>query len=198
MATPPPEVVEAIGRLLRADPARAIALADGLRAPGRWVESTVAGASMGPGLRPGARIRIALIQRAGYQAGEVVAYLADGQVVVHRVAHRGRGAAARGYLLTRGDATIVPDPPVDHGRVLGPVTGVWSAGGWEPPAGPPRRSRRARAARALTLAAAVGALYLSPRATARALAALHRVAGAIRTALARGGPPRVPSPPRSP
>jgi len=197
VATPPPEILDAIGRLLRADPARTLAVAQSLRAPGRSFESTVTGMSMGSVLGSGSRIRIALVHRDRYEAGEVVAYLADGQVIVHRVVHRGRAAAARGYLITQGDATLVPDPPVDHGRILGPVTGVWRAGGWVPPSGPPRRPLRAKLARALSLATAVGALYVSPRATARALTALHRTAGALRAARARSGRRRAPGPPES-
>jgi hypothetical protein len=197
VATPPPEILDAIGRLLRADPARTLAVAQSLRAPGRSFESTVTGTSMGPGLGPGSRIRVALVHRARYEAGEVVAYVSGGQVVVHRVAHRGRAAAARGYLITRGDATLVPDPPVDHGRILGPVTGVWRAAGWMSPSGPPRRSLRAKVACALSLAAAMGALYVSPRATARAVAGLHRAAGALRAALARSGRRQAPRPPES-
>lgn len=192
-----PEAAETIGRLLGSDPARALALARSLRAPGRHLESTVKGNSMEPGLGQGSRIRIALAHRARYERGEVVAYLADHQVVVHRVVHRGRAAAARGYLITRGDATLVPDPPVNHAQILGPVTGVWRAGGWKPPDGPPHRSLRARVARALSLAAAVAGLHLSPRATARGLHALHRAVGALRAALARNGPRKAQPPPAS-
>jgi hypothetical protein len=195
VATPSPEIAEAIGRLLRADPARTLAVAQSLRGPGRSVESTVTGMSMGPGLGPGSRIRIALMHRARYEAGEVVAYLAGNQVVVHRVAHRGRAAAASGYVVTRGDATLVPDPPVERGRILGPVTGVWRSGGWVPPAGPPPRSPAAKLARTLSLATAIGALYVSPRVTASALTALHRAAGALRVALARSRRRRSPRPP---
>lgn len=190
---PSPEIADTIGRMLRADPARTLAVARSLRSPDRSFESTVTGTSMGPGLGPGSRIRIALTHRARYEIGEVVAYLADRQVVVHRVVHRGRAAAARGYVITRGDATVVPDPPVDHGRILGSVTGVWRAGGWTPLGGPPPRSPRAKLACGLSLAMAMGALYLSPRVTARALTALHRAAGGLRAALARR---RAPSPPR--
>lgn len=198
MTTPSPEIVDAIGRLLRSDPARTLALAESLRAPGRSVESTVTGASMGPGLGAGSRIRIALIYRARYEVGEVVAYLTGKQVVVHRVAHQGRTGTARGYLVTRGDATLVPDPPVELERVLGPVTGVRRAGGWAPLNGPLPRSRRAKVARTLCLATAVGGLYVSPRLTASALTALHRAAGALRAALAHGGRRGAPTSSRSP
>lgn len=195
VATPSPEIVGAIGRMLRADPARTLAVAQSLRAPDRLLESTVTGMSMAPGLGPGSRIRIALIHRDRYDAGEVVAYLSGSEVVVHRVVHRGRAAAARGYLITRGDATLVPDPPVGLGRILGPVTSVLSGGGWMPLCAPPRRSLRARVLRALASAAAKGALYVSPRATASALTTLHRTMGALLAALARARARRAPSPP---
>lgn len=195
---PSPEIADTIRRLLRTDPARTLALAHSLRAPDRSFESTVAGTSMGPALGPGSRIRVALVDRDRYETGEVVAYLAGSQVVVHRVAHRGRAAAARGYLITRGDAALVPDAPVDHVRILGPVIGVWRPGGWMPPGGPPPRSLGAKLARGLTLAVAVGALYLSPRVTARTLSALHRTAGSLRAALTRGGGGPAPSPPECP
>jgi hypothetical protein len=194
LATPSLEIADAVGRLLRADPARTLAVAQSLRGPGRWVESTVSGMSMGPGLGPGSRIRIALVHRARYEVGEVVACLTGDQVVVHRVAHRGRAGAARGHLIIRGDATLVPDPPVEHDRVLGPVTGVWCAGEWVPPGGPLRRSSRARMARALLLATAVGGLYVSPSVTASVLTALHWAAGRLLAAMVRGGRRRVNPP----
>ena len=195
---PRPELIDAVGSLLQADPARIVALASSLRAPNRSIESTVEGMSMGQGLPPGSRIRIELIERAQYDTGEVVAYLFDGQVIVHRVVHRGRIGVAAGHVLTRGDATLVPDPPVEHARILGPVKGVWREGRWMELSGPPRRSLRARAASSLLLIAATGALYLSPRATASMLIVLNRAARGLRVALARRFRPHAPVPPATP
>ncbi|GAB3778007.1 hypothetical protein GCM10028796_57830 [Ramlibacter monticola] len=182
MAIHDPEVVAAIGQLLRGDPQRTLVVADSLRGPDRYIESTVSGFSMGPDLPPGSRIRIALLPPSGHAAGQIVAYLANDQVIVHRVLHCGRAGPARKHLIARGDATLVPDPPVELTHVLGPVTGVWSAGGWKPPADPRPRSARARLVRALLAALAIAGMYLSPRATARALIAVHRGAGALRGA----------------
>jgi len=179
-----PELVEVIGKMLRSDPQRRLAVADSLRGSGRWIESTVSGASMGPGLPSGARIRIALVPRTRYDAGEVVAYLAGDQVIVHRVVHCGRAGAARGHLIARGDATLVPDPPVPQAHVLGPVDGVRCAGHWTPPAGPPPRSAHARLVRALLAAVSTAGLYLSPHVTASALVVVHRAAGRLRGAIA--------------
>ena len=191
---PDPDVVAAIGQILRGDPLRTLAVADSLRGPGRCIESTVSGFSMGASLPPGSRIRIALDPSTGYAAGEVIAYLSGNQVIVHRVLHCGRAGAARQYLVARGDATLVPDPPIELGHVLGPVTGVWRAGGWTPPPGPSARSVHARLLRFLLATLAILGMYLSPRGTARALMALHRGAGALRGADGAGPQHRVPGP----
>ena len=188
MTTQRPDVVDAIGHLLRADPARTLAVAHSLRAPHRCIESTVVGSSMGHALPAGSRIRIALIHRDRYERGELVAYLAGGQLIVHRVVHRGRCGAARGWLLARGDATQVPDPPIAHEHVLGPLTGVWHIGEWVASDGPMRQSWRARTLCASATAVALGALYVSPRAAARLLLALHRGVAWLRSGA--GGDPR--------
>ena len=192
--TPSPDVVAAVGRLLTVDPSRTIAVARTLSGPDRTVESTVSGTSMGSGLPPGSRIRIALARRDRFEAGEVVAYVVGSQLVVHRVVHRGRALAARGYLITCGDATLVPDPPVDQGHVLGSVTGVWRGGAWAPLAAPAARTLHARMARGLCASLAVGGLYVSPRATARALRALFRAARAVQASRARRARRRAISP----
>jgi len=174
LALQDPEVVAAIGQILRSDPRHTQAVADSLRGPGRCLESTVSGFSMGASLPPGSRIRIALLPTSRHEAGELIAYLFGDHVIVHRVLHCGRAGAARDYLVARGDATLVPDPPIELKQVLGPVTGVWSAGGWVPPEGPSPRRLPARLLRALLAVLAIAAMYLSPRASAQALIALHR------------------------
>jgi hypothetical protein len=179
---PDPEVVAAIGQMLRKDPLRTLAVADSLRGPDHCIDSTVSGFSMGASLPPGSRIRIALHPPTGHAAGEVIAYLAGNQVIVHRVLHCGRAGAARRFLIARGDATLVPDPPIELRHVLGPVTGVWRAGGWVPAPGPSARSARARVVRFLLATLAVAGMYLSPSGTARALMTLHRGAGGLRGA----------------
>ena len=179
---PAPALVEAVGNLIQADPARAVAIAASLRAPGRTIESTIEGMSMGQGLPPGTKIRIALIQRDRYEPGEVIAFLVANQVVVHRVMHRGRGGAASGLVLTRGDAPLVPDRPVAHKQILGPVTALLRDGRWSDLGAAPRRSLRRRIAASVVLWPAVAMLYVSPAATARMLALLHHLEGALRSA----------------
>lgn len=153
---------------------------------------------MGRGLPPMSRIRIALIDRAQYEVGEVVAFLDGNQVIVHRVVHRGRFGAAAGYLLTRGDATLVPDPPVSHERILGPVTEVWVVGNWGPPRAAPRRSLRARMVSSGMLLVATWMMIASPRVTGALLVFLSRVARDIRRALSRRIRHRAPVSTKSP
>jgi len=153
---------------------------------------------MGRGLPPMSRIRIALIHRAQYEIGEVVAFLDGHQVIVHRVVHRGRFGAAAGHLLTRGDATLVPDPPVSRERILGPVTEVWVAGDWGPPRAAPRRSLRARVVSSILLGAAIGMMTASPRVTGALLVFLARAARDIRRALNRQIRQRAPVSTKSP
>jgi hypothetical protein len=57
-------------------------------------------------------------------------------VVVHRVVRRGWLGPANNYLITRGDAALIPDPPVGLRFVLGPVVGLKSEEGWAAPGEP--------------------------------------------------------------
>jgi hypothetical protein len=194
VATPPRELADAVGALLEGDPARIASLASGLRGPNRVLESTVVGMSMGRGLGPGSRIRIELSDRARYDVGEVVAFLSGPQVIVHRVVHRGRAGAAAGHVLTRGDAVLVPDPPLPHDRILGPVVAVRSEEGWTQPAGARRRSIAAGTLSRLALWAAMGALYLSPRAAGMVSSLLHRAERILRSVVARAERRKPPGP----
>jgi hypothetical protein len=196
-SSPGPDPVQAVGRFFREDPARILAVAARVRAPERTLESTVEGMSMGRTLPAGSRIRIELAHRGRYEVGEVVAFLAGRHVVVHRVVRRGRGGSAGGYLLTRGDAALVPDPPVEERRVLGAVTGVARDGGWVAVNACPREVYPVRAVIWLLLAAAASLLRVSPRAAAAFVTAVHRCAQPVRRATrtrARVGPPG-PKPP---
>jgi hypothetical protein len=86
------------------------------------VESQVHGGSMGATLPPGARIRLSCRETADYRPGDVVVYVQGSGLVAHRLVGRGRGARARGYLITRGDASATCDPPVPIERAVGLVT----------------------------------------------------------------------------
>jgi hypothetical protein len=198
-ATPPLDPVRAVATFFREDPSRILAVASRLRGPDRSLESTVEGLSMGRTLPPGSRIRIDFVERDGYEVGEVVAFVAGGQVVVHRVVYRGRAGPARGYVLTRGDAPLAPDAPVPERSIIGAVGAVQRDGRWEAVGGRPWQTRRARVVRALLLVWVAGVLRVSPR-VAHALAFfLHRSERALRGARARrrAGRPRGSAPSRA-
>jgi len=98
---------------------------------------------MGATLPHGARIRVA--EGGAFERGTIVAFVANGKTFVHRVSWRGRSWAARGWLLTQGDALRLPDPPVHRDAVLGQVVAVERGDVWQPADGAGRLPRRERA-----------------------------------------------------
>jgi hypothetical protein len=143
------------------DARRIRALTERFKRRGDLIESRVEGGSMSGSLPRGSRIRIACTDRGVHAVGEIVAVLFDGRPIVHRVAYRGHWGGARRYLITRGDAPVLPDMPAEIGAVLGPVIAVDAGAGWRPPpAALPRR--RPLLSAALLLAFAV-ALEIHPR-----------------------------------
>jgi hypothetical protein len=78
----------------------------------RW---PVEGRSMWPTLQPGSEIEIAPLLHAP-ALGDVIVFVAEGALVVHRLVHR-----SRGLLVTQGDGRTRPDRPVHPGDVLGRV-----------------------------------------------------------------------------
>jgi hypothetical protein len=134
------------------------------RKTGRELRARFGGSSMEPALPPGTEV----VLRCGETGarGDVVAFLADGRLVVHRVVAR---AADGSWTLTRGDARVLPDPPIlDPEAVVGRVAGMWRGGSLEHlPAATDSLSRRW----ALRLACA--ALRASPAAATGVLRSLH-------------------------
>ena len=105
---------------------------------GSVVECRIRGASMEPAIPRGSRIRITF-SRGLHRVGDIVAFMVADKIVVHRIAHR-----AGRHLLTRGDAMLLPDPPLDAAAVLGEVAEIDSGTGWRRPNEqklPPRRDR---------------------------------------------------------
>ena len=91
------------------------------RKTGRELRARFGGSSMDPALPPGTEV----VLRCGETGapGEVIAFLADGRLVVHRVVAR---AADGSWTLTRGDARVLPDAPIlDPEAIVGRVAGVW-------------------------------------------------------------------------
>ena len=142
------------------------------RKTGRELRARFGGSSMLPALPPGTEVLLRCGESGG--PGDVIAFLADGRLVVHRVVAR---AADGAWTLTRGDARVLPDVPIrDPEAVLGRVAGVWRAGSLEGlPAAGDSLSRR------LALRLACAALRASPRAAATALRSLHTAARLARS-----------------
>lgn len=116
------QLARAIGSLIWKDPERILEAVSCLRGPDTVIECRLRGGSMEPALPRGATLRISLGRAAHYRVGEVVAFVQDSGICVHRVACLGRGQRARDYIVTQGDACFYPDPPISTRHVLGPVT----------------------------------------------------------------------------
>jgi hypothetical protein len=120
---------------------QAVATTSGLLKRGRTViESRVVGSSMAPTLAAGDRVRI----RCGAsppELGQVVAWVAGDAVVTHRVVWTW---PTRRHVMTRGDGTALPDPPIPEDLVLGVVGEVFRRGAWYPIAGLAVRDGRAK------------------------------------------------------
>jgi len=140
------------------------------RKTGRSLRARFGGSSMEPAIPAGALVSLRCGE-AGAR-GDVIAFLAGGRLVVHRIVAR---AADGRWTLTRGDARILPDVPVtDPEAVLGRVTGLCRGAAVEavaPLPGSPVQRGTARVFATL--------VHLSPGAGTAVLQAMH---GALRWA----------------
>ena len=74
------------------------------------------GVSMRPAIPPGGRVRV--LCGTGPGVGDVCAFVGAGRLIVHRVAAVSADGA---WLVTRGDANLLPDAPIRPAQVLGRV-----------------------------------------------------------------------------
>jgi hypothetical protein len=126
------QLARAIGSLIWKDPERILDVVSRLRGSDTVIECRLRGGSMEPAVPRGATLRISLGRVAPYRVGEVVAFVQDAGICVHRVAFLGRSQRARDYIITQGDACFYPDPPISTPLVLGPVTEFRLKGDWVP------------------------------------------------------------------
>jgi hypothetical protein len=134
------------------------------RKTGRELRARFGGSSMEPALPSGTEVLLRCGELGG--PGDVIAFLSDGRLLVHRVVARARDGA---WTLTRGDARLLPDVPiVDAQAVVGRVAGIWRAGSVVPLPAPPESL-----ARRWVLGVASAVLRASPTAGGAALASLH-------------------------
>jgi hypothetical protein len=111
------------------------------RATRREVDCRFGGTSMAPTLASGAEVRLRCGE--GGAAGDIIAFLDQGRVLLHRVV---AASADRAWILTRGDARLLPDAPIRRAEdVIGRVTAVRDGGTFVPPPAPPRATALQRA-----------------------------------------------------
>jgi hypothetical protein len=92
-----------------------------LRSSGR-VKLRATGASMLPTLWPGDVLTIQCRNFDQVESGDVVLFLRDGRLFVHRILSKSR--LEDGFLVTRGDCMPQADPSVRPGDLLGKVTKI--------------------------------------------------------------------------
>lgn len=153
-----------------------LALAPFLKRAGSVIESQIRGRSMGGTLVSGTRIRIRCGTSLDYPEGAVIAFLGGRGLVGHRVVGRGRDRQGGALLLTRGDGSLICDPPVEPDRILGEVIEWQDGESWRPlPAAPPN-TLLGRGTAAGTLLLIRVALAVDPRLAARTAVLLAALA----------------------
>lgn len=127
------------------------AMAAGLKRRHQIITSQMQGTSMGATLPSGAHIRIQCAYEASYRPGDIVVFILGTRLIAHRVIACGGFWKKRQVVITRGDALLLPDPPVPLEAVLGTVTAVQEATQWCEPGGAPACTPGWRLAATLTL-----------------------------------------------
>jgi signal peptidase I len=92
----------------------------------------VTGSSMIPTLWPGDLVRIEKRAFESLNPGEIVFFLRDGRLFLHRLVASGETSRERS-LTTRGDAMAADDPAVPENCFLGVATAVRRRGEWIQP-----------------------------------------------------------------
>lgn len=92
------------------------------------VRLCVTGTSMVPSILPGDFVTIQRASPKEISVGEVVLYLRNRQLIIHRVVDQQIAAsgerAAESRLITRGDRVLRNDPPVSSQELLGRVVSI--------------------------------------------------------------------------
>lgn len=125
----------------------------------RELKARFGGNSMRPTIAPGQEVVLHCTDDVS--VGDVIVYIYLDQVIVHRLIAR-----TPRWLVTRGDAHTIPDPPVASDAVVGKIAGV-------PPA--PRSLPRT-----IAFAATRAALAFGPAAARAMLKLLHGTARLLR------------------
>lgn len=123
-----------VGSMLRSDAKHVFAFVSEYREQLETIDITLGGGSMSPAIPKGSRIRIRLNYKGTHEPGQIVAFLYQGKIMVHRIRYCGHRGKAKNFLVTQGDATDLPDAPVHLGSLLGPVIAFQKDGHWIAPA----------------------------------------------------------------
>ena len=154
------------------------------------VELMLYGVSMEPTIPDASLIRIRCREPHTCKVGDVIVMQTGTGIVAHRVLYRGRRGRAAQYLITRGDARWLPDPPVPVASLLGIVTGVAAGKIWGPPPAARQESGWAAAFSFAVLRLVLERNVTLGRSLAAALAGLRRgylgLRRATRTKAGRG------------
>jgi len=124
--------LKSLGSFIWQDGARVLAAAGRGDPRQHVVECQLRGASMSGAIPAGSRIRIAL-GGTPYRRGEVVAFVTDTDLVVHRIVYARRRWLRRDplqFMITRGDAMLLPDAPINTDFALGRVVEMRVGAEW--------------------------------------------------------------------
>jgi hypothetical protein len=114
------------------------------RATGRQFTTSFLGTSMLPTIAPGVEVTIDCGR--AWAASDIVAYVVAGRLIVHRIE---AASDDKRWLLTRGDASVIPDDPFEAAdAVIGVVTSIHRGEGWIDPTAAPRTWLRDQISRA--------------------------------------------------
>jgi hypothetical protein len=137
------------------------------------VACRLVGGSMEHAIPARSLIRIAF-DHEPLHTGEVMAFVRQDRVLAHRIVYRSR--LRRGYIIARGDARILHDPPVRLADVLGRVDAVDGGAGWQPLGAQTRLPRRERGLAFVLLVASAFLLEFRPPLAHRFAHSLHATA----------------------
>jgi len=157
---------------------------------GEPFESVVEGHSMEGGIPAGARVLIRERTDDEPRVGQVVAFLANGRIMVHRVIHVGHSREGP-FAITHGDGNWVCDPPIGITRVAGVVEQYRTGAQWTA-IGPARTSLPRRALGWPVFALLRAAMWMHPSVADRLARGLSRARMAVRALRYHRSPTRDP------
>ena len=127
-----------------------------LKRTGCEVEAELRGVSMETALPNGSKVRIRFGEAVQFALGSIVAFRWGPNLILHRLVY-----SDGTNLLTCGDGSFFPDPPLVPEMILGQVTRLCRDGDWIPPPTDSRSGGR-RWLQSVFVACMLAALKVSP------------------------------------